>query len=73
VHSVHHLDDPLAVQTCAVLASGSHVDGTCHTLPNVAGPTWTPYISPLVDGALLSSLLWFRPDEGRAPPSALPG
>jgi hypothetical protein len=73
VHSVHHLDDPLALQTCVVFASGSHVDGTGHTLPNVDGPTWTPFIAPLVDRELVSSLLWFRPDEGRAPPAALPG
>src|SRR4029077_7907632 len=71
VHSVHHLGDPLAVETCAVFASSGHVDGTCDSVPTVAGPTWAPYTSSVIDGNGLARLLWFRPDEGRAPPAAL--
>jgi peptidoglycan/LPS O-acetylase OafA/YrhL len=71
VHSVHHLDDPLAVQTCVVFGSSGHVDGACDTPPTVAGLTWTPYLSPVIDGDVLFALLWFRPDEGRAPPTVL--
>jgi hypothetical protein len=69
VHSVHHLDDPLAVQTCVVLGSSGHVDGACDTTPAVAGLTWTPYLSPLIEGDVPFALPWFRPDEGRAPPA----
>ena len=71
VHSVHHLGDPLAVETCAVFASSGHVDGTCDSAPSIAGPTWAPHPAPVIDGNGLARLLWFRPDEGRAPPAAL--
>ena len=71
VHSVHHLGDPLAVETCAVFASSGHVDGACDSAPGIVGPTWAPSTSPVIDGNGLARLLWFRPDEGRAPPAAL--
>src|SRR4029077_7261625 len=71
VHSVHHLGDPLAVETCAVFASSGHVDGTCDSAPSIAGPTWAPYTSSVLDGNGLARFLCSRPDEGRAPPAAL--
>jgi hypothetical protein len=71
VHSVHHLDDPVAGQTCAVLASGHHVEGVSETPQQVVGPSWNPYLAPTIDADLVASLQWFRPDEGRAPPAVL--
>jgi hypothetical protein len=70
VHSVHHFGDPHAAQTCAVLASSTHVDGVCGDTPGVVGPTWLGYTSRVIDTPVFSPLPWFRLDQGRAPPAA---
>ena len=71
VHSVHHFGDPHAVQTCAVLASSTHVDGVCGDIPGVAGPMWLGYTPRVSDTPVVILLPWFRLDKGRAPPTAL--
>lgn len=71
VHSVHHLGDQDALRACAVLVAAAHVSGVCDDVPVVVAPTWLGYISPVTDPDIFSRVLWFRPDEGRAPPVVL--
>jgi hypothetical protein len=70
LHSAHHFGDPHAVQTCAVLASSTHVDGVCGDVPGVADPLWLGYTPRVVDTPVFSLQPWFRLDKGRAPPAA---
>lgn len=71
VHSVHHLADPQAAASCAVLSASQHAPGTCVDIPDVGAPTWTAEPSPAGGTEIIRPLQAFGPPEGRAPP-ALP-
>jgi disulfide bond formation protein DsbB len=71
VHSVHHLADPQAAASCAVLSASQHAPGTCADIPDVGTPTWTAGPSPAVGAQIIRPLQAFGFPEGRAPP-ALP-
>ena len=69
VHSVHHLSDPLAADSCTLLSGSKHVDTASPVLPDADGPLWTAVPAALVDGDLAPPLRSFRTHEGRAPPA----
>ncbi len=71
IHSVHHLSDPQAAASCALLSASQHVPGACAETADVGAPTWTAAPSPIVDAEAIRPLRAFRSHEGRAPP-ALP-
>ena len=71
IHSVHHLSDPLAAASCAVLSASQHAPGACASTPDAGTPTWTAEPLPAVGTEIIRPLQAFRPHEGRAPP-ALP-
>ena len=41
VHSVHHLSDPLAADSCTLLSGSKHVDTASPAVPDAGGPLWT--------------------------------
>jgi disulfide bond formation protein DsbB len=69
VHSVHHLSDPQAAASCAVLSASQHAPGTCADIPDVGTPTWTAERSPAVGTEIIRPLQAFGPPDGRAPPT----
>ena len=71
VHSVHHLSDPQAAGSCAVLSASEHAPGTCADTADVGAPTWTAGPSLAVGTEIIRPLQAFGLHEGRAPP-ALP-
>ena len=72
VHSVHHLSDPTAADSCAFLSGSKHVDTASPALPDAGGPLWTATPVVPVDGNFAPSLSGFRTHEGRAPPALSP-
>ena len=71
VHSVHHLSDPTAADSCTFLSGSKHVDTASPALPDLGGPLWTATPAIPVDGNLEPPLRSVRTHDGRAPP-ALP-
>jgi len=69
VHSVHHLSDPQAAESCALLSGSKHVETASPALPDAGGPLWTAAPALPVDGDLAPPLRGFRTHEGRAPPA----
>jgi hypothetical protein len=69
VHSVHHLSDPQAAESCALLSGSKHVDTASPAVQDVGDPLWTAAPAVPVDFALAPSLRSFRTHEGRAPPA----
>jgi hypothetical protein len=69
VHSVHHLSDPQAADSCALLSGSKHVDTASPALPDAGGPLWTAAPVVPLDGTLAPPLRSFRTHEGRAPPA----
>ena len=71
VHSVHHLADPQAAASCALLSASQHAPGACAGTLDVGTPAGTPEPSPAVGTEIVRPLQVFASYEGRAPP-ALP-
>jgi hypothetical protein len=71
VHSVHHLSDPQAADSCTFLSGSKHTDTASPSVPDTGAPLWTAASAVPVDGNLAPLLRSFRTHEGRAPP-ALP-
>ena len=71
VHSVHHLSDPQAADSCTFLSGSKHADTALPAVPDAGGPLWTAAPAVPVDGNLAPPLRSVRTHEGRAPP-ALP-
>jgi len=69
VHSVHHLSDPQAADSCALLSGAKHVDTAPPAVPDEGDPLWTAARAVPVDFDLVSSLRSVRTHEGRAPPA----
>jgi hypothetical protein len=69
VHSVHHLSDPTAADSCTFLSGSKHVDTASPALPDAGDPLWTATHAIPVDGNLEPPLRSVRTHEGRAPPS----
>ena len=69
VHSVHHLSDPTAADSCTFLSGSKHVDTASPALPDAGGPLWTVAPGVPVDGNLAPPLRSVRTHEGRAPPA----
>ena len=72
VHSVHHLSDPTAADSCTFLSGSKHVDTASPALPDAGGPVWTATPAIPVDGNLEPPLRSIRTHEGRAPPALSP-
>jgi hypothetical protein len=70
VHSIHHMGDRGAAQACAIQAACQQASAVCADTSSVPGLAWIVYLRPVIDADVLSSVSWFRPDEGRAPPLA---
>jgi hypothetical protein len=71
VHSVHHLLDPQAADSCTFLAGSKHTDTASPSVPDAGAPLWTAASAAVIDADLAPPLCGFRTHEGRAPP-ALP-
>jgi hypothetical protein len=71
VHSVHHLSDPQAAASCAVLSASQHALGTCVGIADVEAPTWTAETSVAARAESIRPLQAIGSPDGRAPP-ALP-
>src|SRR6266511_2548547 len=56
VHSVHHLSDPQAADSCALLSGAKHVDTASPAVPDVGDPLWTAAPAVPVDFDLAPSL-----------------
>jgi hypothetical protein len=69
VHSVHHLPDPTAADSCAFLSGSKHVDTASPALPDAGGPLWTATPAIPVDGKPEPPIRSVRTHEGRAPPA----
>jgi hypothetical protein len=69
VHSVHHLSDPTAADSCTFLSGSKHVDTASPALPDVGGPLWMATPAIPVDGNIEPPLRSVRTHEGRAPPA----
>jgi hypothetical protein len=69
VHSVHHLSDPLAADSCTFLSGSKHADTASPAVPDTGGPLWTVASAAAIDADLASPLRSFRTHEGRAPPA----
>ena len=69
VHSVHHLSDPQAADSCTFLSGSKHADAASPALPDAGGPLWTATPAAPIDGDLAPPLRSVRTHEGRAPPA----
>jgi len=69
VHSVHHLSDPEAAESCALLSGSKHLDTASPAVLDVGAPLWTAVPATPVDGDLAPLLRSFPAYEGRAPPA----
>jgi hypothetical protein len=69
VHSVHHLWDPQAADSCTLLSGSNHVDTASPAVPEAGGPLWAATPAVPVDGNVAPPLRGFRTHEGRAPPA----
>ncbi len=69
VHSVHHLSDPQAADSCTLLSGSKHVNTASPALPDAGGPLWTAALAVSVDSHLAPPLRSVRTHEGRAPPA----
>jgi len=71
VHSVHHLSDPQAADSCTFLSGSKHADTASPSVPDTGAPLWTAASAAAIDADPAPPLRGFRTHEGRAPP-ALP-
>jgi len=69
VHSVHHLSDPRAADSCTFLSGSKHTDTASPSVPDTGAPLWTAASAVPVDGHLSPPLRSVRTHEGRAPPA----
>ena len=69
VHSVHHLSDPAAADSCTFLSGSKHADTASPSVPDTGAPLWTAASAVPVHGNLEPPLRSVRTYEGRAPPA----
>jgi hypothetical protein len=69
VHSVHHLSDPQAADSCTFLSGSKHADTALPAVPDTGGPLWTAASAAAFDADLAPPLRSVRTHEGRAPPA----
>jgi hypothetical protein len=69
VHSVHHLSDPLAADSCTFLSGSKHADTASPAVPDTGGPLLTVASAAAIDADLAPPLRSVRTYEGRAPPT----
>jgi hypothetical protein len=69
VHSVHHLSDPQAADSCTFLSGSKHADTASPSVPDTGAPLWTAASAALIDADLAPPLKSLRTHEGRAPPA----
>jgi hypothetical protein len=69
IHSVHHLSDPQAAESCPMLSGSKHVDVASPALPDAGGPLWMAASADPVALDLAPPLSGLRTHDGRAPPA----
>jgi hypothetical protein len=69
VHSVHHLSDPLAADSCTFLSGSKYADTASPAVADTGGPLWTVASAAAIDADLAPPLRSVRTHEGRAPPA----
>ena len=70
VHSVHHLDVPDSDQSCPVFSTSQHLAGAFSAPDLVDTQSMSGPGEIVADNTSGFSSRSFRPDQGRAPPSA---
>ena len=70
-HAVHHLSNPQTAAQCPVFSASQHITGVPAGTSNLFVPTLAPDPTPTVSTRSTIPARFFRPDQGRAPPSPL--
>src|SRR5262245_51004933 len=70
IHSVHHLDDSQAAESCALLSASVDTPGACLDSPETGAPIVGDRSPVAVDVERIGSLPTLGSPAGRAPPAA---
>lgn len=69
LHSVHHLSDPQKGAHCPVFSASQHITGAPAGTSDLCTPTLATEVAPSAGAERILPARFFRPDQGRAPPS----